>query len=132
MTEGRLLDLGFTRPDLPLVRVRLVMTLLRAGLVEPKLDGFVQAVLEVVSNAVVHGGGEGRLTALAVNGEVRCEVTDRGPGPAAITLSATRRGRGLRLAEALVERLEVRPGPQNQGTTVELVALRDGSSGRAH
>jgi serine/threonine-protein kinase RsbW len=129
MKPERLLDVGFTRPDLPLVRVRLLMTLLRAGLREPMLGAFVHAVLEVVSNAVVHGGGEGRLIALTANGEVRCEVTDRGPGPAAITLPANGRGRGLVLAEALAGRLDVRPGPRNLGTTV---ALSASVNGRAH
>jgi serine/threonine-protein kinase RsbW len=126
MSEQRLLDLGFTRPDLPLVRIRLLMTLLRAGLEEPKLGAFVHAVLEVASNAVVHGGGEGRLTALAVDGEVRCEVTDRGPGPAAITLPANGGGRGLMLAETLSGPLQVRPGPGDQGTTVALAASLNG------
>lgn len=123
MTGERLLDLGFTRPDLPLVRIRLLMTLLRAGLEEPKLGAFVHAVLEVASNAVVHGGGEGRLIALTVDGEVRCEVTDRGPGPAAITNG---RGRGLMLAETLSGPLQVRPGPEDRGTTVALAASLNG------
>jgi serine/threonine-protein kinase RsbW len=122
MNTERLLDLGFTRPDLPLVRVRLAATLQRAGLREPALGAFVHAVLEVVTNAVLHGGGEGHLMALAVNGEVRCEVTDRGPCPAAVALRTGQEGRGLMLAEALAGRLEVRPGPDNRGTTVVLSA----------
>lgn len=128
MTEQRLLDVGFTRPDLPLLRTRLLMTLLRAGLEEPKLGAFVHAVFEVASNAVVHGGGEGRLTALAVDGEVRCEVTDRGPGPAAITLPTNAHGRGLMLAETLAGPLDVRPGPGARGTTVALAASLNGSA----
>jgi anti-sigma regulatory factor (Ser/Thr protein kinase) len=118
----RLLDLGFTRPDLPLVRVRLTATLQRAGLTEPALAAFVNAVLEVVTNAVLHGGGEGNLMAVAADGEVRCEITDRGPEPAAVALRTGQGGRGLMLAEALAGRLEVRPGPGNRGTTVVLTA----------
>ena len=129
MNGDRLLDLCFTGPDLPLVRVRLSMTLTRVGLPEPTLGSFVHAVLEVVSNAVVHGGGQGWLIARAVNGEVRCEVTDRGPGPAAITLHTPNGGRGLMLAKALAGRLDVRPGPENRGTTVALAASLNGSSG---
>lgn len=122
MSEERLLVLGFTRPDLPLVRVRLDATLQRAGLEEPARGAFVHAVLEVVTNAVLHGGGEGRLTALVDDGRVSCEVTDRGPGPAAVALRDGGGGRGLMLAEAMAGRLDVRPGPGNQGTTVALTA----------
>jgi anti-sigma regulatory factor (Ser/Thr protein kinase) len=123
MNSERLLHLGFTRPDLPMVRVRLAATLQRAGLTEPALGTFVHAVLEIVTNAILHGGGQGNLMAVAVNGEVRCEVTDRGPGPAAVALRTGQEGRGLMLAEALAGRLEVRPGPGNRGTTVVLAAL---------
>jgi serine/threonine-protein kinase RsbW len=121
-SSQRLLTLGFTRPDLPLVRVRLTATLQRAGLTEPALGTFVHAVLEVVTNAVLHGGGEGQVMVMAVNGEVRCEVTDRGPGPATVALRTGQEGRGLMLAEALAGRLEVRPGPGDRGTTVVLAA----------
>jgi len=121
----RLLDLGFTRPDLPLVRVRLTATLERAGLVEPALGAFVYAVLEVVANAVLHGGGGGHLVVRAGDGEVRSEVTDHGPGPAKVALRTGEVGRGLMLAEALAGRLHVRPGPGGKGTTVVLaVPLR--------
>jgi serine/threonine-protein kinase RsbW len=120
MNEARLLNLGFTRPDLPLVRVRLAATLERAGLTEPALGAFVHAVLEVVTNAVLHGGGAGHLIARRDNGEVKCEVTDRGPGPTAVAFRTGGTGRGLMLAEALAGRLDVRAGPGNQGTTVTL------------
>ena len=116
----RLLDLGFARPDLPLVRVRLAATLQRAGLAEPTLGAFVHAVLEVVANAVLHGGGGGHLVARAGAGEVQCEITDRGPGPTAVALRTGETGRGLMLAEALAGRLRVRPGPEGKGTTVVL------------
>jgi serine/threonine-protein kinase RsbW len=122
MSTERLLDLGFTRPDLPLVRVRLAATLQRAGLTEPARGAFVHAVLEVVANAVVHGGGEGHLIALADDGQVRCEVTDRGPGPTAVAFRNGGTGRGLMLTEALAGRLDVRAGPGNLGTTVALAA----------
>jgi anti-sigma regulatory factor (Ser/Thr protein kinase) len=122
MSQERLLDLGFTRPDLPLVRVRLAATLQRAGLTEPARSAFVHAVLEVVTNAVVHGGGGGHLIAVAADGQVRCEVTDRGPGPAAVALRNGGTGRGLMLAETLAGRLDVRAGPGNLGTTVALAA----------
>jgi anti-sigma regulatory factor (Ser/Thr protein kinase) len=118
----RLLDLGFTRADLPLVRVGLAAGLLRAGMTEPALGAFVHAALEVVTNAVVHGRGEGWIFVLAGDGRVTCEVTDRGPGPAAVALRNGGNGRGLMLTEALAGRLDVRPGPGNRGTTVTLAA----------
>lgn len=120
MSEERLLDLGFTRPDLPLVRVRLATTLQRAGMTEPALGAFVHAVLEVVTNAVVHGGGAGHITAVADDGHVRCAIADRGPGPAGVAMRGGEHGRGLMLTEALAGRLDVRAGPGNRGTTVVL------------
>jgi anti-sigma regulatory factor (Ser/Thr protein kinase) len=136
VNEDRLLTIEFTGSDLPLVRVTLAAALDRAGMPEPRRSAFVQAALEAVSNAVVHGGGEGRLTALAANGEVRCEVTDRGPGPAAVALpsgtSAGGGGRGLLLAQALGGPIAVGPGPGGQGTTVALTASPADSAALAH
>lgn len=127
MSETSLLGLDFAPPDLPRTRIALVVALQRAGLPEPRRGMLVQAVLEAVTNALVHGGGRGRLTVTRVAGEVRCEVTDSGPGFAHPARERDPRngsragsGHGLLLAEALTERLELRPGPGNRGTTVTL------------
>ncbi|WP_051831205.1 ATP-binding protein [Streptomyces violens] len=139
MSADRLLELDFTGPDLPLARITLTATLRRTGLPGPVRDALAQAVLEAMANAVLHGGGAGRLTVGAADGEVRCEVVDAGPGPTAMVpapeslapeprlpgarqKAANGRGHGLLIAEALTSRIEVHPGPGDRGTTVVLAA----------
>lgn len=118
MSKDCLLRLGFTRSDLPLVRARLTESMFRAAVSEPVRGAFVQAAQEIACNAVVHGGGSGELVLRVADGELLCEVTDQGPGiPGNEALHG---GPGLRLAEALTERLELRPGPDGLGTTATL------------
>ncbi|MBB6553462.1 ATP-binding protein [Nonomuraea rubra] len=50
------------------------------GLDGARLDDFLLAVDEGVVNAVVHGGGAGRLSLWCGNGVLCCEVSDQGPG----------------------------------------------------
>lgn len=123
MSEHCLLRLGFTRSDLPLVRARVAESLFRAGVSEPVRGTFVQAALEIACNAVVHGGGSGHLVLRVADGELRCEITDHGPGLPDDILSqdtSTRSNPGLRLAEALTGRLELRRGPEGRGATAAL------------
>lgn len=139
MSGDRLLELDFTGPGLPLARVTLAATLHRTGLPAPVRDALAQAVLEAMANAVLHGGGGGRLTVDSADGEVRCVVVDAGPGPSAVVPApeshtpeprapgtwqepATGHGHGLLIAEALTDRIEVHPGPGGRGTTVVLAA----------
>ncbi|WP_110944137.1 ATP-binding protein [Streptomyces niger] len=144
MKERRLLELEFTFSDLPLVRITLAATLLRTGLSRSVRDALTQAVLEAVANAVEHGGGKGLLTVRTSEDEVRCAVTDYGPGPAAVllkreaTVSGTSEedtadeGHGLQIAETLTDRIELRPGLGGRGTTVVLVVSRNRSPGCVH
>jgi signal transduction histidine kinase len=68
-----------------------------------------QAVGNLISNAIEHGGGVVEVRAQSDGGEVRVEVTDTGPGlPAAVGELARRprggrgrRGRGLAIASAI-------------------------------
>ncbi len=50
------------------------------GLSESRRYGFVVAVNELMTNAIRHGGGAGELLIWAESAELRCRVTDRGPG----------------------------------------------------
>lgn len=51
-----------------------------AGLHGDRLDDFVLAVNELLTNAVRHGGGQGALTLWRVDATVVCEVADTGQG----------------------------------------------------
>jgi serine/threonine-protein kinase RsbW len=109
-----------------------------AGLLGQRLEGFVLAVNEIITNAVRHGGGRGRLRLWAAAGVVWCEIRDHGPGPTAAAggqrrptgyelppTSATG-GRGLWLARHLCDTLSFDRRPD--GTTVQLtIAVRPGT-----
>lgn len=134
MNENPVMECDLTGPDLPVVRARLTDALHRADVREPARGGFVHAVLEAASNAVLHGGGSGRLTVRIADGELRGEVTDWGPGCTATMFapggagSGDGGGHGLLVAELLTDRLEMHPGPDGKGTTVVLVMYLDDSS----
>jgi anti-sigma regulatory factor (Ser/Thr protein kinase) len=98
------------------------------GLPDEQCDDLVLLAHELASNAVLHGGGQGRLRLWAGDSHIYCQVTDNGPGmPREITgdheqppLGATG-GRGLWLVRILSEKIDLRSGPA--GTTVT-AALR--------
>jgi serine/threonine-protein kinase RsbW len=102
----------------------------RAGLVGQRLDDFVLAVNEVMTNAIRHAGGSGALTLWCQNETLHCEVTDDGPGipgdqigdrPAPPPLAMS--GRGLWLARQLCDNVSITTGPR--GTIVRLaIAVR--------
>ena len=87
-------------------------------------DLLVLIVHEIAANAIVHGGGRGRLRLWMETGQVRCQVTDHGPGfpadqrgtPPHPSRSATG-GRGLWLAYQFCQ-VEIHTG--SGGTTVDL------------
>jgi serine/threonine-protein kinase RsbW len=87
----------------------------------------VLAVNELLTNAVRHGGGKGRLLLWRRGDEVICEVSDHGEGFDGRRLSTGARpaadtpgGWGLWLADRLSDRMEVQTGPG--GTTVRISA----------
>jgi anti-sigma regulatory factor (Ser/Thr protein kinase) len=97
------------------------------GLFDQRLEDFVLAVNEVITNAVRHAGGQGRVRLWTQDGTIRCEVTDEGGGipperlvgrelPPSVAVS----GRGLWLARHLCDAVSVATGPA--GTTILLVS----------
>jgi anti-sigma regulatory factor (Ser/Thr protein kinase) len=111
------------------VRLAVLAAALDGGrLGRARVDDFVVAVSEVVTNARVHGHPPVRLRWWATADRLVCTVTDEGPGvddpllgyrPATDDpLSAS----GLWLARRLVDRLELCPGPT--GFTVRLTSHR--------
>jgi anti-sigma regulatory factor (Ser/Thr protein kinase) len=122
---GRLLDRRFGRDEITLVRHEVSARLTEAGLGGDRLAGFVLAVNEVVTNVVLHAGGNGRLLLWLVGGSAWCSVTDSGPGIPAHYLTTPEipeayevGGRGIWLAYQLCDEVTVATGPI--GTTIGL------------
>ncbi|WFE31977.1 ATP-binding protein [Micromonospora sp. WMMD975] len=97
------------------------------GLAGQRLDDFVLAVNELITNAVRHGGGQGRLRLWRRTGELVCEVADHGSGISERRLRdrdrpapETAGGWGLWLARELSDTMEVETG--DAGTVVRITA----------
>jgi anti-sigma regulatory factor (Ser/Thr protein kinase) len=132
-----LLDRTFSRDEIAQVRHVVSDELARAGLGGDRLHGFVLAVNEVVTNVVLHAGGQGNIVLWLTGGSAWCTVTDSGPGiperfrdapdvPEAFEVG----GRGIWLAYQLCDEVTMATGPI--GTTIGLrigLPRRDSASG---
>jgi serine/threonine-protein kinase RsbW len=125
-TGPSLIALEFGRPDLGRLRRRVAACAAHAGLRGMRLQAFVMAVNEIITNAVVHGGGLGRLRLWVAGGELVCEVADTGPGIPDGRLGAVpppagaTSGRGLWLTRSLADAFSLETG--RYGTTVRVGA----------
>ena len=119
-----LLNRRFGRDEITDVRHEVVARL--AGIVlGDRSDGYVLAINEVITNAVLHAGGQGRLVLWTTAGRVCCTVTDAGPGiperfrrPPAAPEAFEVGGRGIWLAYQLCDEVTMATGPI--GTTIGL------------
>jgi serine/threonine-protein kinase RsbW len=116
---------GFNRGQVTGLRHTFAACAESAGLAGQRLDDFVLAVNELITNAVRHGGGTGELGLWLADGMLVCEVSDAGAGIGADRLSNhdrpapdTAGGWGLWLADQLSEEMVVMTGPA--GTTVRI------------
>lgn len=98
-----------------------------SGLADQRLEDFVLAVNELITNAIRHGGGHGRLRMWRDGAGVTCEVSDTGLGMATDQVISRERpapgtagGWGLWLARKLSDEMAVQTGPD--GTTVRVRA----------
>jgi anti-sigma regulatory factor (Ser/Thr protein kinase) len=84
-------DESFDPARLGAVRQAVLHMAAAQGLTDFTLTKFVTAVYEVTVNAVLHGGGRGRVQIWRTPGDLWCKVTDRGAGIAARYRSCLRR-----------------------------------------
>ncbi|SCL34882.1 Anti-sigma regulatory factor (Ser/Thr protein kinase) [Micromonospora nigra] len=126
VTSAPLLSRAFTAATVTELRHQLASHVAAAGLTDDPGDDFVLAVHELVTNAVRHGGGAGRLLLVRRGDLLVCEVSDDGPGDDDLTvdLPATNvpGGRGLWLAHRLTGALSLtsRPGGVTATVTARL------------
>jgi anti-sigma regulatory factor (Ser/Thr protein kinase) len=121
----KLLDRRFGRDEIAVVRHEASGRLAAAGLAGDRLQGFVLAVNEVITNVVLHAGGQGRAVLWLAGGSAWCTVTDSGPGipehylrPVVMPEAFEVGGRGIWLAHQLCDEVTVATGPI--GTTIGL------------
>ncbi|TDC00370.1 ATP-binding protein [Nonomuraea longispora] len=121
--DSRILRLSFARGHITELRRTVTEHAAGEGLAGGCLEDFVLAVNEVSTNAVLHGGGHGRLRVWPGDGRLWCEVSDDGPGLPPGWLGDTRPprgmgfgGRGLWLTRMVCEHVLIVSGPR--GTTV--------------
>ncbi|MBU2670851.1 ATP-binding protein [Actinoplanes bogorensis] len=120
-----LLSQTFDRDAITTLRHSVTSCAGAAGLSGDRLADFVVAVNELLTNAVRHGGGLGRVVMWAAEGAVVCEVSDSGAGltatrpePATRPAADQPGGWGLWLAEELTDTFELITG--DAGTTVRV------------
>jgi len=125
LPDSRLVDRRFGREEISMVRHEVSARLRAAGLTGDRLQGFVLAVNELVTNAVLHAGGQGRVLLWLSGDSAWCSVTDLGPGIPAAFLAMPEvpgafevGGRGIWLAHQLSDEVTIATGPI--GTTIEL------------
>ncbi|RIV41453.1 ATP-binding protein [Micromonospora radicis] len=122
-----LLSLPFTAQTVTTLRHLLAARIAAAGLRGDAAEDLVLAVHELVTNAVLHGGGQGRLDLFRHADQLVCEVTDHGPGGADLTVNLpatnTPGGRGLWLAHQLTGALTLTRRPD--GMTASVTASLD-------
>ena len=104
----------------------------KAGLRGQRLDDFVLAVNELLTNAIRHGGGQGRISLWHEGCNVVCEVSDTGSGLSTDRLDNQRRPRldtpggwGLWLAGQLTDAMHIDTGAD--GTSVRISSAAEPS-----
>lgn len=120
-----LLSKAFDRGSITELRHAVASCAGRGGLAGERLDDFVVAVNELLTNAVRHGGGGGRVTVWSAAGSVVCEVSDRGAGLTRPRPEHRPRpsadqpgGWGLWLAEELTDTFDL--SSDDEGTVVRI------------
>lgn len=123
--EPVLLDRIFGTADIAVLRHEVRERLDPVGVDSDRLHGFVLAVNEILTNVVLHAGGNGRVVLWLTAGSAWCTVTDSGPGiperyhrPPEVPEAFEVGGRGIWLAYQLCDEVTLATGPI--GTTIGL------------
>ncbi|WP_158088844.1 ATP-binding protein [Thermoactinospora rubra] len=119
------LEQEFTERGLARLRSAVLAHAGELGLTEPRLSELVLAVHELATNAILHGGGHGRLRLWRHAGAIHCQVSDQGPGwdgrlpeYSAPPLPGANGGAGLWVVRRITDQLHVQSGAY--GTTVTI------------
>ncbi|HEY2668992.1 MAG TPA: ATP-binding protein [Rugosimonospora sp.] len=123
---GIVLDQAFDRTTLVSLRNAVAAHGSDLGMSREAVEHLVLAAYELASNAVRHGGGEGRLR-LSLDGTVlRCVVSDEGPGFPDTEHAGRMRpeptasgGRGLWLVRCVAAHLDIRSDGVGTTTVAE-------------
>ncbi|MBB6343934.1 ATP-binding protein [Nonomuraea muscovyensis] len=120
----RALVADFARGRITVLRRAVTTYAAGMGLTGRRLEDFVLAVNEITTNAVLHGGGRGRLRLWARDGRLWCEVTDEGPGLPPGWMGSARTpsrydpgGRGLWLTRMLCDHVTIVSTPGGTSVT---------------
>lgn len=121
------LDQWFDAGMLPDLRRAVLAEAVAAGMPDDRANDVVLALHELAANAVLHGGGTGRLRMQAAFGELHCHVSDVGwadADPRARIVNAVavrqwviRPSHGLWLVRDLADHLSMTPGPAGSEVT---------------
>ncbi|MFS8478437.1 MAG: ATP-binding protein [Micromonosporaceae bacterium] len=121
--EDPALDLPFSgRASLAGMRYAVARHGAGLGLTGERLDAMVVIAHELAANAVVHGGGRGRLRLWSGDDAVYCQISDEGPGmssahpPIAAPPAAFECGRGIFFVHQLADSVDISTDPT--GTVV--------------
>jgi serine/threonine-protein kinase RsbW len=126
LTVGGIADLllseAFDRSRVTALRHVVAARAGESGLGGDRLDDFVVAVNELLTNAVRHGGGTGHVAVWCADDAVVCEVSDQGVGLGEIRPDKPAPdepgGWGLYLVRELTDTFEIKTGPH--GTAVRI------------
>lgn len=126
------LDQTFDINSLHMLRKTIAAHAGRLGAPDDQTERLIIVAGELASNAIRHGGGEGRLLLWHHDDTLYCQVSDQGPGitdPTAGTYQPDPRagqngGRGLWICRNLAGELTISTGPNGRGTIVEAVIPR--------
>jgi anti-sigma regulatory factor (Ser/Thr protein kinase) len=120
----------FRAADLPTLRALVASQAVRAGATKEQVEAIVVVANELATNAVTHGGFEGRMRLWRGTEFIVCEVIDSGPGmdePETVGVRRPNRtaasGRGLWLVRELADGVEIDSGDGGTAVTARL-ALR--------